>query len=88
MATFSAKQRRQLAASGAAMDDGSYPIRNASDLDNAIHAIGRGSGSHDAIRRHIIKRAKALGLSSRIPANWSASGSNTRRRARDMMSGR
>lgn len=84
MATFSAKQRRQLAASGAAMDDGSYPIRNASDLDNAIHAIGRGSGSHAAIKAHIVKRAKALGLTSRLPADWNVTGKS----ARQMMSGK
>lgn len=82
MATFTAKQRRQLADSGAAMPDGSYPIRNGSDLDNAIHAIGRGSGSHAAIKAHIIQRAKALGLTSQLPADWNVSGKS----ARQMMS--
>lgn len=52
-----------------------YQIRNADDLDKAIKAVGRGSGSHDAIRKFIIGRAKALGLSSRIPDNWNADGS-------------
>ena len=84
MATFTAKQRRQLADSGAAMPDGSYPIRNGSDLDNAIDAIGRGSGSHAAIRAHIIQRAKALGLTAQLPAGWSAS----KKTARQMMSGK
>lgn len=84
MATFTAKQRRQLAASGAAMDDGSYPIRNGGDLDHAVKAIGRGSGSHAAIRAHIIKRAKALGLTSQLPADWNAG----KKTARQMMSGK
>lgn len=67
--------RDRMAKSGEAMPDGSYPIADAEDLDNAIHAVGRGSGDHDAIRRHIIKRAKALGLSSKIPGNWGEDGS-------------
>lgn len=74
MATFSADERRQLADSGAAMPDGSYPIRNRSDLENAIRAVGRGSGSHDEIRRHIIKRARALALTDLLPEDWSAEG--------------
>jgi hypothetical protein len=71
----SAEERRQMAKSGVAMPDGSYYIRNGADLDNAIHAVGRGGASHNAIRRHIIRRAKALGLSSRIPDTWGADGS-------------
>jgi hypothetical protein len=82
MASFSAAQRRQLADSGAAMPDGSYPIRNRADLDNAVQSIGRGSGSHAAIRAHIVKRAKALNLTDALPASWSA-----RRGARQLMSG-
>jgi hypothetical protein len=57
------------------MADGSYPIRpsdnhGAADLNSAIRAVGRGSGDHDAIRAHITKRAKALGMSDRIPEDW------------------
>ncbi|MCC9307689.1 hypothetical protein LN042_11340 [Kitasatospora sp. RB6PN24] len=74
-AGLSAKQRRQLAAQGVAMPDGSYPIRKKSELRRAIRAVGRGSGGHDAIRRHIIKRAKALGLAALIPATWKDDGS-------------
>jgi ATP-dependent Clp endopeptidase proteolytic subunit ClpP len=69
--------RDRMAKSGEAMDDGSYPIADEEDLGNAIHAVGRGGADHDAIRRHIIKRAKALGLSERIPGNWNADGSLT-----------
>jgi ATP-dependent protease ClpP protease subunit len=67
--------RKRMAASGEAMADGSYPIADSEDLDNAIHAVGRGGADHDAIRRHIIKRATALGLSSRIPDDWGDDGS-------------
>ena len=63
------------AKSGAAMPDGSYPIRSKGDLRNAIKAVGRGGADHDAIRRHIIARAKSLGLTDMIPDNWGADGS-------------
>ena len=57
------------------MKDGSYPIADAEDLSNAIHAVGRGGADHDSIRKHIMARAKALGLSSKIPDNWNGDGS-------------
>lgn len=72
---YSDDDRKEMAKSGEAMEDGSYPIRDAEDLDNAIHAVGRGGADHDAIRRHIIKRAEALGRSSEIPDNWGSDGS-------------
>ena len=72
---YSADDRKRMAANGHAMPDGSYPIEDEEDLGNAIRAVGRGGSDHDAIRRHIIKRASALGLSSRIPDNWNPDGS-------------
>lgn len=68
--------RRKMAGSGEAMPDGSYPIADEDDLHNAIRAVGRGGSDHDAIRRHIIKRAKALGLSHAIPEGWRSDGSS------------
>lgn len=53
----------------------SYPVKDAEDLGKAIKAVGRGGADHDAIRKYIIGRAKALGLSSQIPDNWNADGS-------------
>lgn len=67
--------RDKMAKSGEAMSDGSYPIADEEDLNNAIRAVGRGGADHDAIRRHIIKRAKAIGHSDAIPDNWNADGS-------------
>jgi hypothetical protein len=67
--------REKKAASGAAMPDGSYPIADRADLGKAIHAVGRGGASHDAIRKHIITRARSLGASSEIPDNWNSDGS-------------
>jgi ATP-dependent protease ClpP protease subunit len=72
---YNADDRKRMASSGHAMPDGSYPIADEEDLGNAIHAVGRGGSDHDAIRAHIIKRAEALGLSSRIPDNWNTDGS-------------
>lgn len=74
-AKYSDKDRQDMAKSGQAMDDGSYPIADAEDLSNAIHAVGRGNADHNAIRKHIMARAKALGLSKEIPDNWNADGS-------------
>ncbi len=67
---YNTEQRKELAAKGHAMADGSYPIADAADLSNAIHAIGRGSGSHAAIKAHIIKRAKAMGKTDMLPEDW------------------
>lgn len=75
MAKYTQKDRDAMAAKGQAMPDGSYPIADKQDLQNAIHAVGRGGADHDAIRRHIIKRAKSLGAADMIPDNWNADGS-------------
>lgn len=69
MATFSKSQRTDLAAKGIAEPDGSYPIRNATDLRNAINDCNR-TGQKPSDVAHIIARAKALGLSSMIPDSW------------------
>lgn len=72
---YSTDDRKQMASSGEAMEDGSYPIADEEDLSNAIHAVGRGGADHNAIRAHIIKRAKTLGKSDMIPDNWNSDGS-------------
>ena len=66
---FSSKQREEMASSGKAMPDGSYPIANKTDLMNAIRSWGRG-GANPEVKAHIKRRAKALGLSDMIPDNW------------------
>lgn len=70
-----AKQLHMYVRAGIAMPNGSYWIVDKDDLDNAIHAVGRGNDPHNEIRQHIIKRAKALNLESMIPDNWNADGS-------------
>ena len=85
MADPTTAQRKMYAASGIAMPDGSYYIRpdHPEDLGNAISAVGRASGSNgktdeeqrNAVRCHIMKRAKALKRTGEIPASWNPDGS-------------
>lgn len=74
METFgyvSKKSRDQAAEKGQALPDGSFPIRNESDLKNAIKAYGRAKESDRAkVRKHIMKRARALGKTDLIPEDW------------------
>jgi hypothetical protein len=75
MAEPTQKQRMVFARMGIAMPDGSYYIRTASELSDAIEAVGRGNADHDKIRKHIIMRANALHLQKMIPDNWNPDGS-------------
>lgn len=68
---FTPEQRERMAEEGTALPDGSYPISSKEDLANAIQAYGRAKDKEKA-KRHIMKRAKALGAESMIPANWLA----------------
>ena len=58
-----------MATAGTAMPDGSFPIANRKDLLNAIQSVGRAS-NYDAARRHIIGRARTLGLTNLLPKDW------------------
>lgn len=66
---FTGEQRDRLAKQGKAMDDGSFPIVNVDDLRNAIQAIGRAKNPA-AAKRHIIRRARALGRTDLLPDDW------------------
>lgn len=68
---FGTKERSKLADKGAAMPDGSFPIKSEQDLKNAIRALGRApEDKRPAVKAHIKKRAKALGLTDLIPEGW------------------
>lgn len=69
---FTIEEREKLAETGAAMEDGSFPIKTKEDLKNAIHAYGRAKDKIKA-KAHIISRAKALGESSSLPEGWDGS---------------
>jgi hypothetical protein len=66
---FNTRQRRQMASRGTAMPDGSYPIGNEQDLRNAIQSFGRASNPA-AVKQHIVRRARALGLVRLLPEEW------------------
>lgn len=66
---FSADERKAAAKEGAALPDGSFPIKTVQDLENAVHAYGRAKDKA-AAKAHIIKRAKALGATDKLPKGW------------------
>jgi hypothetical protein len=77
MAVISRRVRERLAKEGKALNDGSFPIRNAGDLRNAIRAYGRAKpGNRGKVKRHIMKRAIGLGKEELIPENWKGAASN------------
>jgi hypothetical protein len=66
---FSAGEREKDAGEGVAMPDGSYPIRSAKDVENAVRDYYR-SGKQPDVKAHIIARAKAIGAESALPDGW------------------
>lgn len=78
-AKYTAEQLREMLGKGHAMrnanGDPAYPIEDSEDLDNAIHAVGRGGASANAIRKYIMKRARAMDMTDKIPDTWNADGS-------------
>ena len=73
MPKFTQEKREELAKQGLAMPDGGYPIRNRSDLLNAIKAYGRGTNKPE-VKRWIKKRAKDLRAEHLLPDNWETDG--------------
>ena len=69
---FDTAERKDLADSGAARPDGSYPIKTATDVSNAVKDFGRSKGSA-ADKAHIVARAKAIGATDQLPADWPGS---------------
>lgn len=70
--TFTSHFRSAMADKGKAMPSGSFPILNETDLKNAIRLVGHAKDPA-AAKAHIIKRAKALGLTRLLPADWKVS---------------
>ncbi len=66
---FSAAEREKDAEAGVAMPDGSYPIRSAKDVENAVRDYNR-SGQKPDVKAHIIARAKAIGAENALPDDW------------------
>jgi len=63
---YDTEARKEMAAKGFALADGSFPIANLEDLKNAIMAYGRAKDQAKAAK-FIAKRAKALGAEDLIP---------------------
>jgi hypothetical protein len=63
------ERRAEMAEEGLAMEDGSYPIATVGDLHNAISSYGRASDP-EAVKAHIIDRARALGAVDELPEDW------------------
>jgi len=66
---YTRTRRTEYAKRGIALPDGSYPIRDVGDLRNAIQAYGLGK-DRAAVKQHIIKRARTLGRTDLVPADW------------------
>lgn len=66
---FSQEARDKAADSGAALPDGSFPIKTKADLANAVKAYGRAKNKA-AAKKHIIERAKSLGATDELPDDW------------------
>jgi hypothetical protein len=66
---YNAQERRQMAETGQALPDGSFPIKSKQDLLNAIQSVGRAS-NYDAAKRHIIRRARTMNMTNLLPDNW------------------
>jgi hypothetical protein len=62
-------ERKAAAASGEAMRDGSYPIRTRADLLHAVDTFDNATDK-EAAQTHITSRAKAIGATDCLPANW------------------
>jgi hypothetical protein len=72
LAVVPRRVRVRLAREGKAMPDGSFPIRNISDLRNAVRAYGRAkAGAKGAVRKHIMVRARGLNRIDLLPPKWS-----------------
>lgn len=69
MPEFSTAQRKELTAKKMALPDGSYPIRNVSDLKNAIASFGRAKNPA-LTKKWIIRRAKELDATESLPEAW------------------
>lgn len=62
-------RRKKAAEDGDALPDGSFPIANCTDVENAIRDLNRiPEGERETARRHIAKRALALGCP--LPESW------------------
>jgi hypothetical protein len=69
MAELDSEERRTLADQGKALPDGSFPIRDREDLQDAIQSYGRAKDKAEA-KRWIKRRARELNAEKELPEDW------------------
>ena len=67
---ISEKERAKLEKEGKAMTGGRFPVRNVSDLKNAIKLVGNSDLPKDEVIKFLKRRAKDLGAENEIPESW------------------
>lgn len=67
---ISEKERAKLEKEGKAMTGGRFPVRNVSDLKNAIKLVGNSDLPKDEVMKFLKRRAKDLGAENEIPESW------------------
>lgn len=64
---YPAAERRRMAKDGRALSDGSFPIKDCADAEDAIRSQGRADPSkRNRVRAHIRRRVRSLGCSGSI----------------------
>lgn len=63
-------ERDEMAKTGVAMPNGDFPIPDKGHLKSAIGHWSTYTGNKAAAKKHIIKRARALKLTSMLPEDW------------------
>lgn len=66
---YSQADREKMAKTGEAMPDGSFPIKDAEDLSNAMNDLGR-KGNDPAVKAHIAKRARAMNMEDKLDSRF------------------
>ena len=73
---WGAEARREAAAKGWALADGSYPIADREDVRDAVLSFGRSRADRAEVKAHIIARARALHAIDELPEKWGVGGEN------------
>lgn len=68
--TFGGTTRGKLPDSAFAGPDRSFPIMTAQDVRDAVRSLGRTKHDKAAVRRGIIRRARAIGAVDALPESW------------------
>lgn len=64
------KEREKLEKEGKAMAGGRFPVRNVSDLKNAIKLVGNSDLPKSDVIAYLKRRAKDLGATDELPESW------------------